>query len=677
MSDFLNLQGAKDLNTDAIHIKAVANSIDPVTGAPILTHVNRVGGTDYTLQGFWNALGPVVMPWTSVTGGTLTQPNQAFLHPANGNYYSWTDAYPAGGYVVAPGTDPTAVAGYVPRSDVVLRAELLAASNGASLIGGVSQVFATVADMKSFSVVAGRVYKTNGYYSSCDGGGAVYYAESTGSVPDGYGDHTASNGVFLRLHGTPTDLNNGVIVNSTYDVNTAWHNRNAIQTMLRNTKCSYFEFTANGTYYILGSINVGRDDLYINHKKGCKIIGRYSDPSVPNSITSQAGGLFCFTRYVDPDNGVFLPVTEFTYRNVYQLDGDIETEYNAIHQNRYNNNCIGFCKIVDSSVVGSGGISGSDHRGINFDGDAINCHIDIAYCDNVVDNGLMIQASNTIGNHCTIKVGRIGKMLSGGYGTPIAVRTLGGFSYDIEIGSFNGDNVIKPQLVGCYNSQLVKAKVGYVNGASCLLRQYETLNAEIEVGLVYNTPTGIIRAGTTANKMRSARLHGIKLTDANFLAAYSDQVTSNRDAFARLEIDNNNFSNAPSSFVFYNSRATAGLPVRLDIHDNLTPVSFTPVEFNMHTMGITYDGLITVGATSAEINYKSPDWNYGKMTIIASDGGGVRYEVMMDIRSRTITGYNVNYDIGTSGGFIATTVSGSSITLTCTSCALQVVTMHN
>ena len=62
MSDFLDLQGAKDLNTDAIHIKAVANSKNPVTGAAIDTHVNRKGGTDYTLQGFWNALGPVVMP---------------------------------------------------------------------------------------------------------------------------------------------------------------------------------------------------------------------------------------------------------------------------------------------------------------------------------------------------------------------------------------------------------------------------------------------------------------------------------------------------------------------------------------------------------------------------------------------------------------------------------------
>lgn len=132
MSDFLDLQGAKDLNVDAIHMGAVANSKDPITGASIDTHVNRVGGTDYTLQGFWNAVGPVVMPWTSTTGGTLTQPNQAFLHTANGNYYSWGGVYPVGGYVVAPGTDPTAVTGYVPRTDVSLRSEL--AGDGGDLL---------------------------------------------------------------------------------------------------------------------------------------------------------------------------------------------------------------------------------------------------------------------------------------------------------------------------------------------------------------------------------------------------------------------------------------------------------------------------------------------------------------------------------------------------------------
>ena len=121
MSDFLDLLGAKDLNTDAIHISAVANSKDPVTGATIDTHVNRAGGTDYTFKGMLGTLGPVVVSWTFTTGGTLNYPNEAALNPAAGNYYGWTGAFP---HVVAPGTNPTAVAGYVPRTDVVLRGEL-------------------------------------------------------------------------------------------------------------------------------------------------------------------------------------------------------------------------------------------------------------------------------------------------------------------------------------------------------------------------------------------------------------------------------------------------------------------------------------------------------------------------------------------------------------------------
>ena len=178
MSDFLDLQGAKDLNVDAIHIGAVANSVDPATGAPIDAHVNRVGGTDYTLHGFWNALGPVVMPWTSVTGGTLTQPNQAFLHPANGNYYSWTGAYPAGGYVVAPGTDPTAVAGYVPRTDVVLRNQL-ADVDGDGLIGS-----ATYAQIRAYT---GSATKINclGRTSVIDKAHGDFYLDATDTTtPD-------------------------------------------------------------------------------------------------------------------------------------------------------------------------------------------------------------------------------------------------------------------------------------------------------------------------------------------------------------------------------------------------------------------------------------------------------------------------------------------------------------
>jgi len=180
MSDFLDLQGAKDLNTDAIHLSAVANSKDPVTGAPIDTHVNRAGGTDYTLDGLYKAIGPVVMPWTSVTGGTLTQPNQAFLHPANGNYYSWAGAFPK---VVAPGSDPAAIgSGYTPRTDVVLRDELTSNVPGdlSNLLGRGSEQFNSLAEALSVShIQPGRKVSVGGYNINSDGGCAEFEVVST------------------------------------------------------------------------------------------------------------------------------------------------------------------------------------------------------------------------------------------------------------------------------------------------------------------------------------------------------------------------------------------------------------------------------------------------------------------------------------------------------------------
>lgn len=195
MSDFLDLQGAKDLNTDAIHIGAVANSKDPVTGATIDTHTNRSGGTDYTLQGFWNALGPVVMPWTSVTGGTLTQPNQAFLHPGNGNYYSWGGAFPK---VVSPGTDPASVgSGYVPRTDVALRNDVKhyfdygvifpdlggVAVNG-MVIPSTATHLCTSIGIVSLSSHEGGVLSDLSRFSAKIGGNPVYFSMTISKVID-------------------------------------------------------------------------------------------------------------------------------------------------------------------------------------------------------------------------------------------------------------------------------------------------------------------------------------------------------------------------------------------------------------------------------------------------------------------------------------------------------------
>ena len=59
------------------------------------------------------------------SGGTLTSATDVLLQEKTGKVYSWTGSYPSGGYVVVPDTDPTVIARYVPRTDVLLRAEIV------------------------------------------------------------------------------------------------------------------------------------------------------------------------------------------------------------------------------------------------------------------------------------------------------------------------------------------------------------------------------------------------------------------------------------------------------------------------------------------------------------------------------------------------------------------------
>ncbi|HBD2507939.1 TPA: phage tail protein, partial [Escherichia coli] len=78
----------------------------------------------------------------------------------------------------------------------------------------------------------------------------------------------------------------------------------------------------------------------------------------------------------------------------YILNGKIGTEYNSIHSNPHNNNPIGFFTCENCSVVGTGGVIGSDHRGINVDGGGDNCRIDIGYATGTSNNPLQMKINS-------------------------------------------------------------------------------------------------------------------------------------------------------------------------------------------------------------------------------------------------------------------------------------------
>lgn len=129
MSDLLT---ATDLEVakkhDTFHSEVITGKAGGLsTGADIDYSTNQVTGqTQKTLPKVLRDLGMMVQAWTATTGGTLTDASQVFLNnitasAGKGNYYAWTGTFPK---VVAPGTDPASIAGFVMRSDAWLRDEI-------------------------------------------------------------------------------------------------------------------------------------------------------------------------------------------------------------------------------------------------------------------------------------------------------------------------------------------------------------------------------------------------------------------------------------------------------------------------------------------------------------------------------------------------------------------------
>lgn len=220
--------------------------------------------------------------YTFLAGGSLASRNDFIWDEESKSWYYWTGTLPKD---VPPASNPKSTGGVVQGAwasagDDVLRNEVFA------LNGGVARSFQTVADMKAFEVENGHLYQTAGYYAFGDVGGATYVASTTGSTPDGYGDHVASNGAFLRLISPPTDANHGAIADPVFSANNAWHNRNALQTLMRNGRGGTVTIGIQGVYCVLGSLNVGRDNLTVHLLNGCYIQGYYDDPSIPDSTKS-------------------------------------------------------------------------------------------------------------------------------------------------------------------------------------------------------------------------------------------------------------------------------------------------------------------------------------------------------------------------------------------------------
>lgn len=177
MSDVLTIT---DLETakkhDTFHSEVITGKAGGVsTGADIDYATSKVTGqTQKTLPKVLRDLGMMVQTWTATTGGTLTDASQVFLNDitasaGKGNYYAWTGSLPK---VVAAGTDPAAVAGFVARSDAALRSEL------GDFVARVN----TPTDIASTQKI-GTTVETLSRYGGAQGGGRYIITAGTSPYP--------------------------------------------------------------------------------------------------------------------------------------------------------------------------------------------------------------------------------------------------------------------------------------------------------------------------------------------------------------------------------------------------------------------------------------------------------------------------------------------------------------
>lgn len=675
-------QQLSDANSAADRAEAAAESIESQAASI----------TANTREQWRRALAEVGLTLVSGSfeaGATASAVTDAVWHIEGGQCYTWGGTLPK---TVPAGSSPGSTGGvgsgaWISVASITLRSQL------SSTNGGIIQAFDTVAAMKAYPVVAGRSYQTKGYWAVGDGGGATYYTTAaTGAAPNGYSDHVSGNGVYIRLFSEPTDLNHGVKVSPLYVPADARHNRNALQAMLRDERWSETTCVAKGTYYFLGSANIGRSNIRWTINKGCFIRGRYSDPSIPTP--DQAGGMFNFVDYFDPDNGDFAPFTPGDTRvnkylsNIHVvLNGDISSEYNAIHTNPYNNNCISMAKVINCSVTGSGGVSESDHRAINFDafsnnvvggsenrGGNINCHVDIAYINGTVDNPVMMIADIFTPSLCTVKVGSVGVMRTGGYNQPIVVNVGNAADFRIDIGKYDGDSTISPRIVVARECNSVHVKTGIIRNATTVVYSIDTADVTLEPEEVYNTVTLINRVDTVSGKLRSLRLRNLKSCNTALLAAI--YTTSNISAFQIMEISNCSFSGALAiGFKLHGNRLAPNIATIEDVHDNYLPSGGeTSGIFNRWSNGVSANQ-ISADVENFSFNPKSPAFLYSKASICVRNGAA-RGIVEMDLNGRLSTVNNVIYTAG--GQTLTTTVSGGVITLTATSPAvINFVFLHN
>lgn len=519
------------------------------------------------------SFGYVLLSGVSFTSGATVNLNEALLDTSTNEYFVWTGVYPEGGKIVPPGSTPDSAGGQGPGKwlsigSASLRAQL-SSSNGALLVGGAILECSTVALAQSITgLTEGRKVRT--YYYNVPVVTDWIFTATQPAAPTFY---ITAVGGYLVFMGPATFAAAGLKLGD-YVPADAWFNRNVMQGLMRDVRFSTFRVGFPGTYHVLGSVCPLRSNIFPNIEEGAYIVGHYNDSSIPNSDVSQSGGLFSFVKYADPDNGDF--TLTGTLSNIhFVLDGDVKTVYSATNAKLHNNNCVGFYDVNNCSVRGRGGISGSDHRGICFDGKSVNCHIDINYISGTSDEPIIMRGDKTKAGHTnTIRVNNISGLVFDGPAKGVVINAAHNYYLDIWLGNYTGTS-FQSVLVKNEDSLFTNVSVNYADNLTEVVRHYDAGSVVLDGGNFSNTISLVRRAGTGVTGIcRDVIIKNTRALDSSLLYAFWAEI--NPDTFHALRIMDNDFSSAASSIRLYQNRITAGRPAIEDFRNNEMPSGYAP-----------------------------------------------------------------------------------------------------
>ena len=493
----------------------------------------------------------------------------------------------------------------------------LSKNTGSLLVGGSLIEFNSVNEASStHGINEGRKVRT--YKHNVDVVSEWIYTKQKPTGNEFYID--TIDGYLILL--TPNFASAGV-KSSNYSPESAWYNRNTIMRLMRDTRFNKFSFGSVGKFYILGSVAPNRNNITLEIEEGVEVIGRYDDPSIPESTTFQSGEMLGFSIRSGYDAGN-LDVTDDVSNVTVILNGSASTEYNEIHSRKNNNNVIGFVRSNDCVVVGNGGIKSSDHKGICFDGDAVNCHVDVMYIKNTMNEPCQMKGreGGNIRNKCSVRIGEASTAFGGG-NNPIVVF-VSGCSHDVHVDKWDSRGEIKPVLCAAFNAHHVKVTTGECYGLDSIIRNYQTEQVELFGGRYFATNKLATRAGIESNKSYSISISKVRVMDNVTAYAYFEE-SGVPDALRKLEVIDCDLYPSSAEFLFINE--TARQPTIKVIENNITRPNTNKTELNKFTGKYTKN-LISVGAKTFGYNPYIPDFNYSKLSIIWYTGTTNRVDIV-------------------------------------------------